>query len=575
MPGKTIQIRSQPVQYSIESAPAERNLWPIAAVTAVLVIVVAGTVWSFHHPLPVHWDEALDVNDAQIDTQRLQHGMLLKLAGRLLIKSSGKPPAYRLIALPLLGALGFHITAARLVSLVCFALSALFLYLATRRITGRGASAFAVLIFALSPVVVSASIWFSTEGPLYLATSAMFYYLFVTWTDKSDESRSWIGLGLAIGLGMLSKASFVAIVIPLMAFSLFAAYRRQLGNRTLALQWKAGLLALAVAMPWWLLNIKPAIGVAKQARGFVANSLGPPSIVTWVRWLNTVCQGLLGYGLSILIFLVLVAWFYRAFVKEDTVLEPLQKTALWACACGAGPIVLIQLSGTNHLLRHVSPAMIPLAITVGLLAGNVGWVSSVSAMVFSSLLFCVQLGMIVAPVLFPNKQPLDSGFANAPLPWQVMARREQWDWQPLFTVSRGCGVDSPVISYVGMGSTFNPPEIERPWVAAAASTGSATFPYPTVQLLWRYGQGVINWQKVIGSAEQSDIVMTAPHYLNRQDNLGMDNQYNAEFAERLSSDPLFRSPISLQMGRFEPVELLVFVRKSLSCHPPERAAASQ
>ncbi len=237
--------------------------------------------------------------------------MLLKLAGRLLIKSSGKPPAYRLIALPLLGALGFHITAARLVSLVCFALSALFLYLATRRITGRGASAFAVLIFALSPVVVSASIWFSTEGPLYLATSAMFYYLFVTWTDKSDESRSWIGLGLAIGLGMLSKASFVAIVIPLMAFSLFAAYRRQLGNPTLALQWKAGLLALVVARPWWLLNVKPAIGVAKEARGFVANSLGPPSLATWLRWLSTVGQGLLGYGLSILIMLVVIAWCSR------------------------------------------------------------------------------------------------------------------------------------------------------------------------------------------------------------------------------------------------------------------------
>jgi hypothetical protein len=68
-----------------------------------------------------------------------------------------------------------------------------------------------VLIFALSPVVVSASIWFSTEGPLYLATSAMLYYLFVTWTERSEKSRSWIGLELAIGLGLLSKASFVAI----------------------------------------------------------------------------------------------------------------------------------------------------------------------------------------------------------------------------------------------------------------------------------------------------------------------------------------------------------------------------
>ena len=108
-----------------------------------------------------------------------------------------------------------------------------------------------------------------------------------------------------------------------------------------------------------------------------------------------------------------------------------------------------------------------------------------------------------------------------------------------------------------------------------ASTGSATFPYPDVQLIWRYGQGPIDWQKVIGSAEQSDIVMTAPHYVGElADNRGMDNQYNAEFAGRLSSDPLFRSPISLEMGRFEPVEVLVFVKKSLPCHLPQRAAAT-
>ncbi len=539
---------------------------------AIFVTVVAGTVWSFHHPFPVHWDEALDVNDAQIDTQRLQHGMLAKLGGRLLIKSWGKPPAYRLVALPLLGVVGFHIYAARFVSLACFALSALFLYLAVRRIAGRAASSIAVLIFCLSPVVVSASIWFSTEGPLYLATSAMFYYLFVTWTDKSERSNSWIGLGLAVGLGLLSKASFFAIVLPVAAFSLVVGLRRQFGNRSLERLWKAAILATVVAMPWWLLNIKAATGVAKQARAFVANSLGPPSIATWARWLSTVCQSLLGYGLAILVGLVLAAWVYRAFVKQDTLLDPLQRTALWACASAGVPIVLIQLTGTNDLLRHISPAMIPLAITVGVLAEKVGWVSSTPAIAISSVLFCVQLGMIVAPVLLPNRHPVSSGFVNAPLPWRVMARREQWDWQPLFTITRDCGLDSPKIAYVGMGPTFNPPQIDHPWAAAAASTNTATFPYPDVELLWRYGQGPIDWQKVMGSADHSDVVMTAPHYQGEQDNGGMDNQYNAEFAARISSDPLFRGPVSLEMGRFEPVEVLVFVKKSLLCHLPQQVA---
>jgi 4-amino-4-deoxy-L-arabinose transferase-like glycosyltransferase len=570
--GRDVRMTTQVQQNPMKPAPAERSLWPIAAVIAITVILAAGLNWSFHHPFPVHWDEALDVNDAQIDTQRLQHGMLVKLAGRLLIKSLGKPPAYRLVALPLLGLVGFHIAAARFVSLACFAVSSLFLYLATRRIAGRAASSFAVLIFCLSPVVVSASIWFSTEGPLYLATSAMFYYLFLIWTDESEHSRSWIGLGLAVALGLLSKASFFAIVVPLMVFAIVVALRGQVGGRSFASLWKAGLLASLVALPWWSLNIKPAIGVAEQARGFVANSLGPPSIATSLRWLSTVFQGLLGYGLGILVVFILLLWVYRAFVTRDAALDPLQKTALWACVAAGLPIVLVQLSGTNHLLRHVSPAMIPLAITVGVLAGNVGWLSSAPAIVFSSILFCVQLGMIVAPVVVPNQRPLNAAFVNVSLPWQVMARREQWDWQPVLTISHDCGIASPKIGYIGMGPTFNPPQIEHPWVAAAGATSNETFPYADVQLLWRFGQGPPDWQKVMDSAEQSDLVMTAPHYLGDLDNRGMDNQYNAEFAGRLSSDQLFRTPISLAMGRFEPVEVEVFVRKSLSCRLPEQAA---
>jgi hypothetical protein len=43
----------------------------------------------------------------------------------------------------------------------------------------------------------------------------------------------------------------------------------------------------------------------------------------------------------------------------------------------------------------------------------------------------------------------------------------------------------------------------------------------------------------------------------------MDNQYNAEFAERLEHDLRFSEPIYLTMGRFEPVELAIFVNKAV------------
>jgi 4-amino-4-deoxy-L-arabinose transferase-like glycosyltransferase len=174
---------------------SKEGFWLSFAVVAVAVIILAGFRWSLDHPYGIHWDEALYINEVQIDTQRMQHGMLLKLAGRILVKSWGRPPAYRILAVPFLALLGFHTTIARLVTLGCFGLSDWFIYLSARRIGSRAAGAFAALLFSLSPIVVSASIWFSTEGPLYLATSAMLYYVFVCWTDRSEQRNTWIGLG--------------------------------------------------------------------------------------------------------------------------------------------------------------------------------------------------------------------------------------------------------------------------------------------------------------------------------------------------------------------------------------------
>ena len=54
----------------------------------------------------------------------------------------------------------------------------------------------------------------------------------------------------------------------------------------------------------------------------------------------------------------------------------------------------------------------------------------------------------------------------------------------------------------------------------------------------------------------------------------MDNQYNAEFAEHLSSHPLVRCPILLDMGRFQPAQVLVSVKESLSCSLRDEAVAT-
>lgn len=529
-----------------EQPKSEGRFWPVFAVAITVTIMLAAVRWSLAHPYGIHWDEAQYLDDIGIDVQRLRSGLLLRLGGRILLKSFGHPPAFRLLALPVLGLFGFHTVTARLVSLTCFGLSAWFIYLATRRIGTPVAGAFAVLVFSLSPEVISASIFFSTDAPLYLATSAMLYYLFVCWTDGAEHPNNWIGLGLAIGLGFLSKASFVLIAFPVLAFWLVVSRYGHLGIPSPTSQRKAVALALLVAGPWWLLNIKSAIAYAQYARGFVRNSLGPPSLQTWMRWLSTVLQGLLGHSTSILIGLVAIACFHKLVVKGEKILDPFQRIALGVCACAGLPIVVAQLSGTNHLLRHISPAVIPLAVAVGILADACGWTRSVPAVAVSGILFCVQLLMIVAPVLSPNSHPVDLGFVNGVLPWRAMARFDQWDWKPVREISYGCGLHTPRISFLGSGRALDPPQIEYPWIAQPTLTPhDAKLESPDVTWLWRYEDGPLDWQRVMDATGKSDIVLTAPQYIgevaNKED---LDNQHNADFAARLSLDPLSADPFA-------------------------------
>src|ERR1700720_1157589 len=105
----------------------ERKFWPILAILTVIMIMLAAIRWSLAHPYGIHWDEAQYFDDVGIDVQRLLTGHLVKLGGRILIKSWGRPPAFRLLALPFLALFGFHTATARLVSLACFGLSSWFM----------------------------------------------------------------------------------------------------------------------------------------------------------------------------------------------------------------------------------------------------------------------------------------------------------------------------------------------------------------------------------------------------------------------------------------------------------------
>lgn len=546
---------------------SEKPFWPYLAACAVLLIVIAAVRWSLDHPFGIHSDESLYLNTLHIDIHCLHERMFRTLVGRLLRDHAGRPPAYRLLALPFLSLFEFHVRAARLISLACYGLSCWFLYKATRRLGSSIAAALAVMIFALSPDVVGAVMFYSTEGPLYLATSAMLYYLLTYWNDPLTHPKNWIGLGLALGVGFLSKASFLLIAIPVLAFWLVVRYLRKLGLPSPWPLWKAGAVAAVVAMPWWALNLKNAVAFTQHARTFVPHSLGPPSLLTWIQWLSTVVQYLLGHGISSLCLLVACLYLRTIIVHRTTGFAPSQKAALCACACVGGPIVLAQLSGTNHLLRHISPAVMPLAIVVGMLVDRVRATGCPRIDAIAGCLLGVQLLMLLTPVGVPNKQAVKLGYGNnnnGALPWRTMVRFDQWDWNPLRDIADRCNVTSPTIGFLGIGRVFNRYAIQAAWLERRSFNASALMSVPKVERLWRYGLEPIDWQEVMRLSAQSDIVVTAPHY-GGEVKEDLDNEHNEEFADRLSKESSFEGPIRLEMGRFTAVEIDVFLKRSLGC----------
>jgi 4-amino-4-deoxy-L-arabinose transferase-like glycosyltransferase len=539
--------------------------------TAVLIVLILASAmrWILDHPYAIHWDEALYFNDSLWDIHNLHSGSLHNLGSILLGGDTYRPPAFRLLALPFFALFGFQTALARFVTLGCWLASACFIYLTTRRLASPVAAAVAVLVFCLSPEVISASIFFSTEGPFFLATSATLYFLSVFWDDGLEQQRGWIGLGCAIALGFLSKSSFILIAGPLLVFTFVYGQRKKFSSVTTASFSKAGALAFVVAAPWWIKNIGPAARYTKFAREQHRNSLGAPSLITWAHWSTTVVMALIGPAVSVLIILVLLACVRKILIKRQVVLDGAHRTALLACSCAVLPLVAIQLSGTNHLLRYLCPTVIPLAIAVGVLAEVTGWVRSRAALAISGTLAIVQLVMLVTPVLFPNTQAVDPGYYNGGLPWRIMVRFDQWDWKPLRVLTQDCGLQKPKIAFLGMGRPFNPPQLVYPWMLEGAAP-------PETVWLWRYEQGPVDWQKVMSLVGDSDVVVTAPGFVGQiTDRQDFDNRDNREFAEKMARDPRFQKPVLLKMGRFEPIEVTVFLRARLVCPSTAEGQAKQ
>lgn len=541
--------------------PSEKTtslrFWLGFALIALVAATIAALFWVLDHPFGTNWDEARYINNALKDVSNLRTGGLFELAKGLVAQDRTRPPAFRILVLPLTLIFGVHPALLRLISLVGLGVTLGFTFLAARCIAGVTAGAFAAVFLLTCPIVLGPHMRFYVDYPLYVAIAAFLYFLFRQWDREKTDRPTWVGMGGAMGLGAMAKPPIVFVVAPVLALTLVLERLKIIrGPKLIALMRATG-VAVLVMLPWWAINGVPAVKKAFRSGGNSRHALGAKgSLETLVDWLVVLVQSMLGPALTLLAVAILVTVVVRVVQRQFTV-NSTQVTAIVGCFAAGLPMFILGLLGSNHNPRLIAPALVPLAIAFGSLAALTGWTTSRWLSAAAAALLAFQMVVMVSPSGSDGRYQQGDALAQGLLwgnPSTVMRRSEQWDWFQLKALTDDLQLQNPLVAYLGNAVTYNVPQIARPWVQANEPVG--------INWLWQYREGDINWEQVMARVAASHVVITAPTLKgSASDRQDLDNQHNRELVDRLSQDPRFDAPLTLMMGRFEPTPLLVFIQK--------------
>ncbi len=106
----------------------------------------------------------------------------------------------------------------RIGAFVCWLITAFFTYRLTFRLFGKPAAVGAVLLLAVLPLYFGVGFLMTPDAPLHAAWSALIYFLYRAVIDGS--SRAWFGVGVSLGMGLLSKYTIVLLCPAVLCFLL-------------------------------------------------------------------------------------------------------------------------------------------------------------------------------------------------------------------------------------------------------------------------------------------------------------------------------------------------------------------
>jgi hypothetical protein len=488
-----------------------------------LTLAVIAGVRIIEHPLPTGWDETSYVNDVCAERFILAKDGLVRFAKSLIFLTPHIPPGYRIAAIPtFLLAPGPQILKA--MAVVSLLLSAAILFFAIREIATFTAGVISSTFCALSAGTFMAEMYFGTETTLYPAVAGCIYAVARLLRKGELDFSTWAVVVLSTSTGALSKASFLVIIAPLASATVGLML---VGGRVRSsIQYISGLsCGLLIGAPWWVSNWANAVEYAKNASEYSRHSF---------PWASEAATQLFGIPFTLGVIALLVG--------HATQLPSLPKcqneirlSFVGVCLIATVPLTLLHLFGSNHNMRLLSPALIPLSGAMAVLLDG-GWLRRWSFVAVAMPILIAQT-LVIARMTFNGTQ------------------RDQWNWEEVRRIAVSRGLINPVIAHLGNGPAFNTPQIQYPWVCHGEPVRETW--------LWRYEDGSLDWTKLEDQLTSTEIVLTAPHYFGDEfDKDGLDNAHNDELARRLYERPEVWQSQSISLDKRGNTQILMFIRNS-------------
>lgn len=284
-----------------------------------------------------------------------------------------KPPMIALLIAASTALFGDGVLGIKALTLACWPAAAVVVYRLGREMASPVAAGWSAFLFATTPAAQLLGLFATTDAPLVLAWALAAWALWRTGQARPGDPtrwRAWLGLGLALGLGLLSKYTMLAFGLSLAGVLL---ERRRAG---VPWPWAGLLLAMALAAALMLPNL------AWNARHGWATWLHTADITVAAPATGTHLLSVLSFaaGQALMLGPVLAAWALRGGLQR------LARRAGWradpSALAGAGhaeahrfalwcavPLLLLGCAvawQTQAQINWAAPALIGLCLAAGL-----------------------------------------------------------------------------------------------------------------------------------------------------------------------------------------------------------------